>query len=197
MFDKFFDSLRKATNPYKGFLGELWLIWKHNPGQAVLFARQYWQNIPEETVQQAAMAQQQAQAAQQASQINQQVNTQLGAMGIFPGSAGGGSFLGFGMNPDQAFFITTMGTIRAFQGDPPAYQEMVQLSEGVLRGQVDPVKAMIAATPSFFREQTAVAIQMLSLFGMGKMIKLQAIIQAASSLPRERISALLNEIEHK
>lgn len=194
MFGKLLERLRNATNPFKGFLGELWTVWSQDAGRAVLLARWSWQKLPAELVQQAAMVQQQAQAAQTASQIDQQVNLQLGAMGIFPGSGGSPSF-GFGMNPDHAMFIMIMGMIRAHRGDPPTSQEAVQMAEAVLRGQIDPVDAMIATAPLLARQQLVAAAQMLKMTGMHNLLRLQAIIQAASSLPRERIPVLLPGVD--
>ena len=196
MFEKLLECLQNATNPFKGFLGELWTIWTRDAARAVLLARWSWQNLPSELVQQATAVQQQAQAAQAASQINQQVNLQLGAMGIFPGSAGGASF-GFGMNPDHAMFIMMMGTIRAHRGDLPSSQGMVQLAETVLRGQMDPVNAMIAAAPPLVQQQLVAAAQMLKMTGMYQFLHLQAVVQVAFSLPRERIPVLLPEVEGK
>lgn len=194
MLGKLLERLRNATNPFKGLLGELWTIWTRDAGRAVLLARWSWQSLPEELVQQAAAVQRQAQAAQDASQINQQVNLQLGTMGIFPGSAGAPSF-GFGMNPDQAMFIMIMGMIRAHRGDPPTSQMADQLAETVLRGQMDPVDAMIATAPLIARQQLVAAVQMMRMTGMYPLLRLQAIIQAASSLPRERIPVLLPGVE--
>jgi hypothetical protein len=194
MFKKLLEGLRNATNPFKGFLGELWTIWTRDAGRAVLLARWSWQNLPGNLVQQAALVQQQAQAAQAQSQINQQVNLGLGSLGIFPGSTGGPSF-GFGMNPDQAMFIMIMGMIRAHRGDPPTSQEAAQLAETVLRGKMDPVDAMIATAPLIARQQLVAAAQMMRMTGMYQLLRLQAIIQAASSLPRERIPVLLPEVE--
>jgi hypothetical protein len=194
MFGKFLDRLRNATNPFQGFLGELWTIWTRDAGRAVLLARWSWQDLPEDLVQQAAGVQRQAQAAQSASQINQQVNLQLGSMGIFPGSTG--PSFGFGMNPDHAIFIMIMGMIRAHRGDPPTSQEATQLAETVLRGQMDPVDAMIATAPLIARQQLVAAAQMMRMTGMYQLLRLQAIIQSASSLPRERIPVLLPGVEH-
>lgn len=194
MLGKLLERLQNATNPFKGFLGDIWTIWKKDAGRAVLLARWSWQKLPEELIQQAAAVQQQAQAAQAASQINQQVNLQLGAMGIFPGSGGGPSFR-FAMNPDHAMFIHYMGMIRAHKGDPPTSPGMVQLAESVIRGQMDPVDAMIAASPPFVQQQLAAAAQMLKMTGMFQFLRLQAVVQVAMSLPRERISVFLPEVE--
>jgi len=194
MFNKLLEQLGNVTNPFKGFLGELWTIWARDAGRAILLARWSWQKLPEELVQQAAAVQQQAQANQAASQINQQVNLQLGSMGIFPGSAGG-PFFGFAMNPDHAMFIMIMGTIRAHRGDPPTSQGMVQSAEAVLRGQIDPVDAMIAAAPALAQQQLVAAAQMLRMAGMFQFLRLQAVVQVAFSLPRERIPVLVPEVE--
>jgi hypothetical protein len=125
MFKEILKQLQNASNPFEGFLGELWTIWTREAARAVLLARWSWQKLAEGLVQQAAAIQRQVQAAQAAGQINDQVNRQLGVMGIFPGFAGGSSF-GLGINPDHAMFILFMGTIRAHNGDPPISQGMVQ-----------------------------------------------------------------------
>jgi hypothetical protein len=140
------------------------------------------------------MVQRQAQDAQVSHQIDQQINAQLGAMGIFSGSSGGPSF-GFGMNPDQAMFVMVMASVRAHQGDPPASQEVAQLAEAVLRGQTDPVNALLAATPAFTRQQAAMAIQAARMMGMDHLLRLQGVIGAASALPRERIAVLIPELQ--
>lgn len=194
MLEKLLQRLQNATNPFKGFLGEIWTIWEKDAGRAVLLARRSWQKLPEALIQQAAVIQQQAQAAQAAGQINQQVNLQLGAMGIFPGS-GGGASLGLGMNPDHAMFILYMGMIRAHRGDPPTSPGMVQLAESVIRGQMDPVDAMIAASPPLVQQQLAAAVQMLKMSGMFQFLRLQAVVQVAMSLPRDRIPVFLPEVE--
>jgi hypothetical protein len=139
------------------------------------------------------MAQQQAQAAQASRQINDQVTAQLGSMGIFSGSGGGMPF-GFGMNPDHAIFIATMGTIRAHRGDPPASQEISQSAEAVLRGNIDPVAALVAAAPPFARQQIVAAAQVANMAGMGQIFRLQGVLAAASALPRERIPVLVPEV---
>lgn len=191
MFEQLLGLFKSATNPFQGFLGELWSIWTKDAGRAVLLARWSWEGLPEELVQQAAVVQRQAQAAQALSQIDQQVNAQLGAMGIFPGS-GGGMPMGFGtMNPDHAMFIAIMGTVRMHQGDPPASPEVAQLAEAVLRGQEDPVDVLLAATPAFTRQQVAVAIQAARMMGMDHLFRLQGVVGAASALPRERIPMLI------
>ena len=193
MLERLLQSLQNATNPFKGFLGEVWTIWKKDAGRAVLLARWSWQKLPEELIQQAEIIQQQAQAAQVSSEINQQVNLQLGAMGIFPGLGGGASF-GFGTNPDHAMFILYMGMIRAHGGDPPASSGMVQLAESVFRGQMDPINAMIAASPPLVQQQLVAAVQMLMMTGMLDFLRLHAVILAAFSLPRERIPVLLPDV---
>lgn len=99
------------------------------------------------------------------------------------------------MNPDHAMFMMIMGMIRAHHGDPPTSQGMVQLSETVLRGQMDPVQALIAATPPLARQQVVAAAQMLQMTGMYQFLHLQAVVQVALSLPRERIPILLPDVE--
>ncbi len=191
MFRKFLERLQNATDPFKGFLGELWTIWKQDAGRAVLLARWSWEKLPEELVQQAVALEQQTQAAQAAGQINDQVTRMLGSVGIFPGSGGGPSF-GFGMNPDHAFFIMIMGTVRVHRGDPPTSQGMAQLAEAVLQGRMDPVQAMIATAPPLIQQQLVGAVQMMDMTGMSQFLRLQAIIQAAFSLPRKRIPVILS-----
>lgn len=192
MFGNFLEGLKNVSNPFRGFLGELWNIWSRDAGRAVLLARWSWQKLPAELAQQAALVQRQAQAAQATSQINQQVNTQLGAMGIFPGS-GGGIPLGIGMDPGQAMFIMIMGMIRAARGEPEGSQAMAPLAERVFRGQIDPVQALITTAPPFAQQQLAAAAQMMKMIGMYDFLRLQAIVQAACSLPRDRIPVLLPE----
>jgi hypothetical protein len=194
MFERLLQGLAKATNPFEGFLKELWTVWALDAGRAVLMARWSWQNLPEAIVHQAAAVQQQAQAAQASAQIDQQVNVALGSMGIFPGSGGGTSF-GLGMNPDHAMFIMFMGMIRANQGDPPTSPGMAQLAEAVLRGQMDPIQALIATAPPVAQQQLGAAAQMMAMMGMDQLLRLQAVIQAAFALPRERIPVLMPEVE--
>jgi hypothetical protein len=196
MFDKLFQGLQDAMNPFKGFLGDLWKVWVRDAGRAVLMARWSWEDLPEDLVRQAAIAQQQAQAAQAARAIDDQVSAQLGAMGIFPGSRGAMPF-GFGMNPDHAVFVVTMGTIRANRGDPPATPPVVQTAEAVLRGQLDPVAALIAAAPPMLKQQLAAVAQVANFAGMGHLLRLQGILAAAFALPRDRIPVLLPEVERK
>jgi hypothetical protein len=195
MFEKLMAQLKNANSPFKGFLGELWQIWSRDAGRAVLLARWYWEKLPEELAQQAAVIQRQAQANQAQGQINELVNHQMGMMGIFPGSGGGPSF-GFGMNPDHAMFIMIMGLIRAHRGEPPVTEGMAQNSDAVFRGQMDPVDALIASVPPFARQQVIAAAQIMKMTGMYQLLKLQAIIQAASSLSRDQIPVHLPEVEH-
>jgi len=193
MLSKLLQSFQAASNPFQGYLGELWTIWTVNAARAVLLARWFWQKLPAELVQQAAAIQQQAQAAQAQGQINQIVNMKLGALGIFHGGAGAGTPIGFGMNSDHAMFILVMGTIRAHQGDAPSAPGMAQLAEAVLRGQMDPVDAMIATLPPLLQQQMIAAVQMAKMGGMYQFLRLQAIVGTAFSLPRPRIPVILPE----
>jgi len=195
IFGKVLEKFTKVTNPFQGYLGELWTVWSTDAGRAILMARWSWQNIPEELIHQSAAVQQQAQAAQMSSQINQQVNAQLGSMGIFPGSGGGGGF-GFGMNPDHAMFIMTMGSVRAHRGNPPTSHGLAQLAEPVLSGQMDPLEALVATAPAFTQAELVSAIQMMKMVGMDQLLRLQAIIQVASALPRDRIPAFVPEVDN-
>lgn len=193
MFEKLIQGWQKATNPFQGFLGELWLIWKRDAGRAVLVARASWQSIPESIIQQVAGLQRQAQAAQAQRQIDEQVGAQLGALGIFSGLGGNASFGSFGpaVSPDQGMFLIIMGTIRAHQGDPPSTAEWVRLSEQVLSGSKDPVQALIESVPSYAQAQIMVAARALSALGMGSFFRVLGVVQAASALPRERIPFFL------
>ncbi len=193
MFDELLRQLGNAASPFSGFLGDLWTVWSRDAARAVLKARWSWKKLPEELVQQAALIQRQVQAAQTRGEIDEQVNRQLGTMGIFPGLAGSSS-AGFGMDPDRAMFILFMGMIRAHEGNPPTSQGMAQLSEDVLRGRLDPVEAIAATAPPLVQQQLAIAVQMLQLIGMYRVLQLQAVVQAAFSLPRERIPVLLPEV---
>jgi hypothetical protein len=195
MFKKILEKFTKVNNPFHGYLGDLWTVWCKDAGCAILMARWSWQNIPEELIHQSAAVQQQAQSAQMSSQINRQVNAQLGSMGIFPCGGGGGSF-GFGMDPDQTMFIMIMGAVRAHRGNPPTSHGLEQLAESVLRGQMDPVDALVETAPAFTQEELISSIEMLKMVNMDKLLRLQAIIQVASALPRDRIPAFVPEVEN-
>jgi len=190
MFEKLREQWNKATNPFQGFLGELWTVWKQNVALAVLLARRSWQSLPEEIVQHAATIEAQGRAAQAQRGIDDAVNAQLGMLGISPGT-GGGFGAGLGMSPDHALFISIMGSIRAHRGDPPAQPQMVLLAPAVLRGQIDPIQAMIQCAPAFTQQQLAVAVQAMQMMGMSQLIKVIAVVQAATALPRDQIVQLL------
>lgn len=188
MFEKMMERFRAATNPYRGFLGELWTICDRDAGRAVLLARWSWLELPEELVGQAAMLERQAKAAEAQRNIDAQVNTYLGRLGIHPGATAGPSF---GSSPAHAMFISIMGTIRAYRGDPPVSPGMVQFAEPVLTGRMDPVEALVAAAPPFVRPQLAAAIPFIRATGMYMWFRLAGIVEAAFSLPRERILTML------
>jgi hypothetical protein len=188
MFENLREAWHKATHPFEGFMESLWNIWKVNVGTAVLLARQDWQNIPESIVQQGLAMDVQARSN---AQINQAVGLGLGQLGI---PAGPG--LGFAMNPDQALFIMTIARVGANRGDPPPTAGMEQFAEGVLRGQIDPVQALIACAPEFMRPQFVYTIQALQMTGMSQhlqIIPIAGLIQAAASIPRQRIRSFLSE----
>lgn len=131
------------------------------------------------------------------SQINQTVGLQLGRLGIpaGPGLPTGPGF-GIGMNPDQALFVMTMANVALSRGDPPGTVGMDQLAEAVLKGQVDPIQALIVCAPEFARPQLVYGIQALQLTGMVQMlqiIRISGLIQAAASMPRQRIQPFLSE----
>jgi hypothetical protein len=73
---------------------------------------------------------------------------------------------------------------------------MEHFAEGVLRGQIDPVQALIACAPEFMRPQFVYTIQALQMTGMSQylqIIRIAGLIQAAASISRERIQSLLSE----
>jgi hypothetical protein len=190
MFKKLREHLHNATNPFQGFLGELWTVWGHDVARAVLLARRSWQSLPDDLVQQAADMEAAAQAAQGQREINDAVNLQLGLLGISPGA--GGSFgVGLGTNPDHALFISVMGSIRAHRGNPPAQPQMVILAPAVLGGQIDPVQALVRCAPAFTRPQLAMAVQAMQMMGMSQFVSVIALVQAATALPRDQIARLL------
>lgn len=190
MFDKLREQWNKAINPFQGFLGELWTVWKHDVARAILLARRSWQSLPEDIVQQAATIEAAGRAAQAQRGIDDAVNAQLGMLGISPG-AGGGFGAGLGLNPDHALFISVMGSIRAHRGDPPAQPQMALLAPAVLRGQLDPILAMIQSAPAFTQQQLAIAVQGMQMMGMSQLVRVMAIVQAATALPRDQIAPLL------
>ena len=188
MFESLREAWHKATHPFDGFTERLWDVWKVNVGAAVLLARQSWQDIPQNIVQQGLALDAQARAN---AQVNQNVALGLGRLGI---PAGPG--LGIGMNPDQALFIMTMARVATSRGDPPPTAGMEQLAEGVLRGQIEPVQALMACAPEFMRPQFAYTIQALQMTGMSQylqIVRVSGLIQAAASIPRERIQPFLSE----
>lgn len=187
-------QLVEPSGPFAGFLGELWNIWTEDAARAVLLARYRWQDIPETIIQEADAIQAQAQAAQTSHQINEQVNLQLGMLGISP-SYGGGSF-GGGMDPGAAMFLMTMSVVRRYQGGPPlpaTSTRLVRTAEAALRGQIDPVQALLDAAPPATRQELQMAAQLLQMAGAYDLFRLQAIIAVAFALPRARIPALLPE----
>jgi len=190
MFDKLREQWKKATNPFQGFLGELWTVWKHDVARAILLARRSWQSLPADIVQHAATIEAAGRAAQAQRGIDDAVNAQLGILGIAPG-AGGGFGAGLGLSPDHALFISIMGSIRAHEGDPPAQPQMALLAPAVLRGQLDPIQAMIQCAPAFTQQQLAVAVQGMQMMGMSQLMKVIAVVQAATALPRDQIAQLL------
>jgi len=195
MFDQLFKTLAGAMNPFQGFLADLWNVWQTDVARAVLIARWYWQNLPAELAQQAAMLQQQQESELERHRINQDVDTQLGALGIFPNSASSFGSYGTGMNPDQSTFLATMALLRAHNGNPPAAPDAVNTAEQVLRGQLDPVDALLQSAPPQARQQMAIAAQALQMMGTSNLLRQQGIVLAATSLPRKRISALIPDIE--
>ena len=158
---------------------------------AVLLARWSWQKLPAEIIGQATAIRQQADAAARQSQVNAQVAYQLGLLGISPGFSGGGFF---GFNPDHALFISVMAMIRQLNGDPPtASDDAVAVAELVLTGQRQPHDALIAAAPPFARQQIAALIPIVKWIGLEKIFLISSYVQAAFSLPRDRIIPLLPE----
>jgi hypothetical protein len=189
MFESLREAWHKATHPFDGFTECLWDEWKVSVGTAVLLARQSWQSIPQSIVQQGLTLDAQARAS---AEVNKHVALGLGQLGIPPGPG-----LGITMNPDQALFIMTMAHVAASRGDPPATPGMEQFAESVLRGQTDPVQALITCAPEFVRPQLVYTIQALQMTGMSQylqIVRISGLIQAAASIPRERIQSFLSEI---
>jgi hypothetical protein len=188
MFESLREAWHKAAHPFEGFMESLWDTWKVNVGIAVLQARQSWQDIPDSIVQQGVALDSQVRTN---VQINQAVGLGLGQLGI---PAGPG--LGLSMNPDQAFFVMTMARVALSRGDPPVTPGIDQFAEGVLKGQIDPIQALIACAPEAARPQLIYGIQALQMTGMIQMaqiIRISGLIQAAASMPRERIQSFLSE----
>ncbi len=188
MFEALRQAWHKATHPFEGFLDEVWTVWQHDVGRAVLMARRSWPSIPESVAAQAAAIEAQTRAAQANQQIMDSVNLQMQLIGASPGSSG--SFGPF-VNPDQALFLLIMGSIRAHEGSPPPSPAMVPFAAAVLRGQLDPVQALVACTPPIARPQVAYAVQVLQLTGMGQLMRVLAVIQAAIALPEGQLAEFL------
>lgn len=188
MFEALRQAWHKATHPFEGFLDDVWAVWQHDVGRAVLLARHSWQSLPESVAHQAAAIEAQTRAAQEHQQVMDTVNLQMQLIGASPGSHG--SF-GPMTNPDQALFLMIMGLIRAHQGNPPSERAMVPLAAAVLSGQLDPVQALVACTPPIARPQVSYAVQVLQMTGMGQLMRVLAVIQAASALPEGQIAAFL------
>jgi hypothetical protein len=156
---------------------------------AVLLARWSWQRLPDEIIQQAAIVKQRADAVARQAQINSQVSHQLGMLGISPGFNGGG--LG-GVDPDRALFISVMAMIRQHRGDPPpASEDSIAIAELVLTGHRQPYDALIAAAPPFARQQIAAVIPAAKMIGLERLLLVSSYVQAAFSLPHDRIFDLL------
>ena len=192
------SELGNATGSFNGYLGELWTVWTRDVARAVLLARWSWQRLPEELIQQAAAMQQQAQSTGGLGDIERQVDTRLGAMGIFPGPRPP-SVMSFGsaVDPGTAMFITVMSMIRAYKGDPPietGLSGITEFAESVLKGKMDPVKAMIDAAPSATKQQIVAAVDLMKTSGMDQFVRVQAFILVTFALPRKRIPILLPEV---
>lgn len=170
----------------KGFLDKLEDIWTKDAGRAVLLARWFWERLPEELVQQAAMLQAQVRLGELQRGIGELVAPWLGSGRRVPGFET--------MTPDHAAFITIMSNIRMCRGES-ACPEQAQLAEAVLRGQVDPVDALVAATPAVNRQQVAMQVQSVRMMGRDQLLRFSGIIAAASALPRERIPVLIAELQ--
>lgn len=199
MFEELRRAWHKATDPFEGFLEVLWEVWKKDVARATLMARHSWRDIPQETVQKSLAMQAQTNAANAAYQANRQIDQQLsvnlGMLGIPAGpSIGSGGLFAPSVNPDQLFFLSIMGSIRAANGDPPTMAGMDQLAAGVLRGQVDAVNAMVSCVPAVQRQQlvyTLQAAQFMNLPQLLPMIRMVALIQAAIALPHDQIAQFL------
>ncbi len=198
MSETLLTQLGNASDSFEGFLGELWTVWAGDAARAVLLARWSWQELPEELIQQAAAIQQQAQTTRGLGEIEQQVDTQLGAMGIFPGPRPLSVMSsGPGVDPSVAMFITVMSMIRAYEGDPPvspASQGITRLAEAVLQGEMDPVDAMIRTASPPIKQQLVAAADLMKMSGMHQFLRLEAVVLVAFALPRNRIPVLLPEV---
>lgn len=202
VFDQLLKGLTGAMNPFQGFMADLWNVWQTDAARAVLIARWYWQSLPAELAQQATMLQQQQRSALEGYRIDREVDAQLGAMGIFPSSSsssggygmGTGMSMGVGMNPDQSVFLSVMALVRAHDGDPPAAPAAVSTAEQVLRGQLDPEQALTQLLPPQVQQQLAMAAQAMQMMGTGNLLRLQGVVNAAASLPRERIPVLFPDV---
>jgi hypothetical protein len=101
------------------------------------------------------------------------------------------------MNPDQATFVITMARVKLSQGDPPQAPGMEQFAEGVLKGQIDPIQALIACVPEAARPQVVLGVRAAQMLGMSQalqILRITAGIQAAASMPRARIPSFLSEV---
>jgi hypothetical protein len=199
MFEALRQTWHKITDPFEGFLEVLWEVWKKDVVRATLMARQCWEDIPEETVQQSAAMQAKANAANALDQANrvtdQTTRINLESLGIPAGpSIGSGGLFASSVNPDQLLFLSIVGSIRAAKGDPPAMAGMEQLAAGVLRGQVDAVNAMVSCVPAVQRQQLVFALQAAQFMNLPQllpMIRMVALIQAAIALPHDQIARWL------
>lgn len=192
----------ETTGPFEEFLVKLWNLWREDVGRAVLLARYRWQDIPETVTQQAEAIQQQANAYRESSQIDQQVNVQLGMLGISPSCTGGSYLGGGGVDPGMAMFLMTMSIVRQYKGGPaipPRSGALVSSSEAVLRGEIDPIQAVMDAATPAERQQLQMVITLLQSGGEDayNYFRVQAIVMIAFALPRERIPALLPELQEE
>lgn len=170
------------------FLVRLWKLWRGDVPQAVLLARWYWQDLPEELVQQAEEIRRQAKAAAEQTIFAQQMGVPAKSAGASPS---GGNCVGPEMDAEQVMFLATMSTIRAHNGEPPTAPEMVDMAEKVLTGKMDPVEAMLATASEAVRQQLKLAMQLGEMLGISQVLRVQGLMQAAFSLPRKLIPLLL------
>ncbi|MDJ0575236.1 MAG: hypothetical protein QNJ65_08730 [Xenococcaceae cyanobacterium MO_234.B1] len=185
------------------FLEELRQQWSQNPVIATLMARLRPMDIPTEIIQLAGNMQHVAQQSVDSFHAHQQfqdaINARLGAMGIWGGSNSFNSGLNFGTNdpdPDELLFYGTLAEIRAHNGDPPAVSGMREQAVAVLRGQIDPMQACIAAGVQLGGGQGQILQGLLPMLntmfgGCPPIFQRMAIVAAAKAVPRDQIPALL------
>ena len=162
-----------------GFVDKLWQDWSKDPGRAVLLARWYWELLPKELEQQVTILEDQIRRLKNEDEITKRIDATFGRLHV--------------PNPEIPFleFKLWMAKIRVCRGESTS-PEHAQLAEAVLRGQADPVSALVAATPAVNRQQVAMQIQQAQMMGGDPLLRLSGMIAAASVVARERIPVLIS-----